>query len=274
MLIAHISDLHIKSPGRKAYGLVDTARALERTIETLNTRRPRADLLLISGDLVDSGREDEYRQLKALLARLDIPCYLAIGNHDDRATLRTVFGKPHPTGDSEFFQYRQSLGELELIVLDTSHPPASNGHLCASRLNWLASALEQTRAHPVLIMMHHPPFASGIGHMDALRLDEASTHALAQLISGYPNVERILCGHLHRHSLTRFAGSIVQSCPSTAHQVVLDLSADAASAFTLEPPSYLLHHWHPDSGLVSHHALVDSYPGPYPFFDETGRLIE
>lgn len=274
MLIAHISDLHIKAAGRKAYGLVDTALSLERTLSRLNSMLPKPDCVLISGDLVDSGREEEYHQLKALLDQLSMPWHLAIGNHDDRTSIRTVFREHSPVDADGFFQYHTSLGEVELIVLDTTDPSESGGRLCAHRLAWLQSALDATQDRPTLIMMHHPPFTSGIGHMDAINLDADSTHALAKLVQRYQNVERILCGHLHRHSLRRFAGTIVQSCPSTAHQVVLDLRPDAPSAFTLEPPCFLLHHWQPESGLVSHQVQVDNYPGPYPFFDEAGQLID
>ena len=54
ILIAQISDLHIKAPGQLAYGKVDTAAALQRCIETLNAFEPRPDLVVISGDLVDT----------------------------------------------------------------------------------------------------------------------------------------------------------------------------------------------------------------------------
>ena len=42
VLIAQISDLHIKPPGTLAYGRVDTARALERCVATLNAVHPEA----------------------------------------------------------------------------------------------------------------------------------------------------------------------------------------------------------------------------------------
>lgn len=126
----------------------------------------------------------------------------------------------------------------------------------------------------MVIVMHHPPFHTGIGHMDAIGLDSASTTALAALIATHSNVERILCGHLHRPIQTRFACTVVQTCPSPAHQVALDLTPNAPSAFVLEPPSFLLHHWQPGWGLVSHQALVERFAGPYPFFDGSGRLID
>jgi 3',5'-cyclic AMP phosphodiesterase CpdA len=54
ILIAQISDLHIKSPGSLAYGRVDTAAALGRCIAALNEFAPKPDLVVISGDLADT----------------------------------------------------------------------------------------------------------------------------------------------------------------------------------------------------------------------------
>ncbi len=64
ILIAQISDLHIKSPGDLAYGKVDTAKALERCIAALNALNPKPDLVVISGDLVDTPTAGEYDHLK------------------------------------------------------------------------------------------------------------------------------------------------------------------------------------------------------------------
>ncbi|WP_028534794.1 phosphodiesterase [Paludibacterium yongneupense] len=273
MLIAQISDLHIKPPGRLAYGRVDTATALARTVAALNALRPRPEWVVISGDLTDSGSVAEYTLLKSLLEPLAMPYRLAVGNHDCRDALRAVFPDVQDSGDGDFIQYRETLGALELIVLDSAAPPASGGHLCTARLAWLERALAATAGRPTLIAMHHPPFDTGIAHMDAIGLDPASAAALATLVAAHPNVERLLCGHLHRPIQARFAGTLAQTCPSSAHQVALDLSPDGPSAFVLEPASFLIHNWRPGQGLVSHQVMVDDFAGPYPFFDPSGRLI-
>jgi 3',5'-cyclic AMP phosphodiesterase CpdA len=44
--------------------------------------------VVITGDLVDSGAEAQYRHLRELLAPLRCPYHLMPGNHDDRDTLR------------------------------------------------------------------------------------------------------------------------------------------------------------------------------------------
>src|SRR6266700_2027869 len=91
VLIAQISDLHIKRPGELAYRRVDTARALQTCIETLNALQPRPDLVVISGDLADTAATEEYEHLKRLLAPLQLPLVCVPGNHDSRELMRAAF---------------------------------------------------------------------------------------------------------------------------------------------------------------------------------------
>ena len=119
--------------------------------------------------------------------------------------------------------------------------------------------------------MHHPPFKTLIGHMDTQGLE--GSDALARVIRKHPQVERLMCGHLHRPIQARFAGTIAATVPGPAHQVALDLAPDAADDFVMEPPAYALHAYTPDTGLISHMAFVGDFPGPYPF-RRNGQLID
>ena len=277
MLLAQISDLHIKVPGALAYRKVDTAACLRQTVERLNTMSPRPDAVLVTGDLTDFGTVEEYRHVADCLKPLTMPVYLMVGNHDDRATLRKVFDADYlqkeGTG-TDFVQFAFDLGELRVIALDSQIPHSSPGTLCDSRLQWLERQLDKALGRPVIVALHHPPFATGIGHMDNMALDAEAAAKLEALIAKHPNVERVLCGHVHRPVHRRFGGTIASIAPSTAHQVVLDLHADAPSRFVLEPGAFALHYWNADVGLVSHHAYVEQFDGPYPFFDEDGALVD
>src|SRR5207244_1770428 len=91
ILIAQISDLHIKAPGALAYGRVDTAGALARCVAALNEFRPRPDLVVISGDLADTPTAEEYEHLKRLLAPLELAMTGLPGNHDSRQLMRAAF---------------------------------------------------------------------------------------------------------------------------------------------------------------------------------------
>ena len=64
-------------------------------------------------------------------------------------------------------------------------------------LRWLAEQLTDAPSRPTIVLMHHPPFTTGIRKMDAMGLD--GIEALAAVIGRHPQVERIVCGHLHRH---------------------------------------------------------------------------
>ncbi|WP_242469881.1 metallophosphoesterase [Rhodospirillum rubrum] len=85
MLIAQTSDLHIRPPGMLVGGVVDTAAALEACVAHLQALPLRPDLLLITGDLTQQGRPEEYAHLRRLLAPLGLPLLVCPGNHDDRA---------------------------------------------------------------------------------------------------------------------------------------------------------------------------------------------
>src|SRR5438309_8597200 len=91
MIIAQITDMHIKPEGVLAYGRLDTAPYLRRAVAHLLALKPRPDVVLATGDLVDGGLPEEYRRLHDLLAPLSMPVYLIPGNHDNRDALAAAF---------------------------------------------------------------------------------------------------------------------------------------------------------------------------------------
>jgi 3',5'-cyclic-AMP phosphodiesterase len=263
MLLCQISDLHIKAGGEKSYRVVDTAGMLRRCVEHIVSLKTRPDVLVITGDLVDSGGAEEYAFLRALLAPLAMPTYLIPGNHDERGALRVAF-PDHPwMSGRERIEYVIDAHPLRIVALDTVISGKSGGHVSPESMVWLDEVLAAAPATPTVIMMHHPPFASGIVYMDRMGLDNALL--LAEVIARHPQVERVLCGHLHRSIQTRFAGSLASTCPSTAHQVAFDLNEDTPGRFIMEPPGYQLHLWSPASGLVSHTMAIGEFDGPYSF---------
>ncbi len=271
-LFVQLTDMHIREEGRMAYGRIDTAPYLDTAVQSILQLPQRPQAVVLTGDLTDFGRPQEYERLARLLSPLTMPWFLLPGNHDDRDQMRRSFPQHQYLGTDGFVQYSLALGEVQLIAIDTVESGASHGRLCQDRLAWLSQALDRHRDQPVVIAMHHPPFQTGIGHMDRIGLLEGADD-LAALVSQHPNVERIMCGHLHRTIYRRFAGTVVSTAPSPAHQVCLDISPQAASAWNLEPPGFHLHAWSASGGLVSHVAHTGLFPGPYPFH-EKGALID
>src|ERR1700750_478957 len=132
--IAQISDLHIKPPGTLAYGRVDTAKALERCVAALNAFAPAPDFVVISGDLADTPNAEEYDYLKRLLAPLELPFAGIPGNHDGRELMRSAFPDARYAFSSGALNQKVELGELDLLLLDSSVPGKPHGALDAPTL--------------------------------------------------------------------------------------------------------------------------------------------
>lgn len=265
MLIAQLSDLHVQPHGTLAYGVVDTNPFVERAFEAVTALDPRPDIVILSGDLTDSGLDVEYDILADMIRRhLAMPVYLIPGNHDRREGIKTRLGHlPGVSDDPTFVHYVVEDFPVRLVMLDSIVPEQGHGALCGERLAFLDRVLAAAPTKPALVVLHHPPVLSGIAHMDEVSLREPE--GLEAIIRRHPQVERILCGHAHRPIIARFGGSLVQVAPSVAHQVSLDLRPDGPATFNMEPPAFLLHHWRPEGRLVSHQVYVGEFAGPYPF---------
>jgi 3',5'-cyclic AMP phosphodiesterase CpdA len=273
VLIAQISDLHIKAPGALAYGRVDTARALARCVATLNAFAPKPDLLVISGDLADTPTAEEYAHLKHLLAPLNIAFAGIPGNHDQRDMMRAALPQNYAFVSGALNQ-RVEIDGLDLVLLDSSVPGKPHGELDAPTLQWLEATLASAPDRPALVFLHHPPFEAGIWHMDRQNLQNADD--LASIVKRHPRVRLIATGHVHRATLAMFAGVPTTICPAPNHAVDLDLAELREPSFKVEPPAFHLHAWFPGEGfgsVVTHHVPIGDFDGPHPFFGLDGKLL-
>ena len=276
-LIAQISDLHIKRPGALAYGQVDTAAALTRCVAALNRFRPRPELVVISGDLADTPVAEEYEHLKRLLAPLEIGFAAVPGNHDSRELMRTALSKSPKGGYAQpggALNSLHAVGSLDLILLNSSVPGKPHGELDGATLAWLDATLASSSMRPALIFLHHPPFVTGIRHMDVQNL--RNTAALGDILRLHPRARLVAAGHVHRGTLTQFAGIPATICPAPNHAVALDLGESLPPSLKVEPPAFHLHAWFAGEGfgdLITHHVPIGDFPGPFPFFAPDGRSL-
>ncbi|TWT03215.1 phosphodiesterase [Reyranella sp. CPCC 100927] len=264
MLLAQISDLHVRPRGQLYKGVVDSNRLLQDAISHLHGLDPRPDLVLVTGDLVDEGDPAEYAMLRTLLAPCETPYLLIPGNHDSRDALRDAFAEhSYLPARGRPLHYVNDAHPVRIVALDTTVPGSHHGAIDDTGLAWLADTLARERTQPTVIIMHHPPFASGIPYLDDYMLRDAVR--LEEIVARFDNIERVLCGHVHRPIQVRWAGTIVCTCPSTATQIALRLRPDAAPASYREPPACLLHRWQPGSAMITHTSYIGHFDGPYPF---------
>jgi Icc protein len=274
VLIAQISDLHIKPPDSLAYGRVDTAKALQRCVAALNEFAPRPNIVVISGDLADTPTAEEYEHLKRLLPPLELPFVGIPGNHDSRELMRAAFPLARYAPSSGPLNQCVETGGLDLVLLDSSVPGQPHGELDAPTLQWLDATLAASPDRPALMFLHHPPFRTGIWHMDRQNLRNADE--LAPIVRRHPRLQLIATGHVHRATLAMFAGVPTTICPAPNHAVDLDLAQLREPSFKVEPPAFHLHSWFPGEGfgsVVTHHVPIGSFDGPHPFFGPDGKLL-
>jgi 3',5'-cyclic AMP phosphodiesterase CpdA len=263
MVLAQISDLHVMPKGQLAYGRVGTAGMLRNAVEHLNRLDPQPDVVLMTGDLADKGDRSAYAHLREILADLKAPYYVIPGNHDKLAEFRLAFAdQDYLPQTGEFIQYAIESLPLRLVAVDSVVPGRTRGTLCDERLAWLERTLAQRPDAPTLVMMHHPPFVTGLTHIDEVGMERSDE--IERVIARHPQVERILCGHVHRSTQIRFGGTIVSTCPSTAHQAALDLRPNGLDSFTLEPPGFQVHRW-TGRVLFTYTLNVGKFDGPFPF---------
>lgn len=270
MLIAHMSDLHVRPFGEAANRVVETNMMAERALRQIAALEPAPDAVVITGDLTDCGRTSEYAELKRLLnRRLPCPVYVVPGNHDRRDNFRAALADlPGVTTDPEFVQYAVDFGELHLIMLDSVVPGAGHGELCLRRLAFLDEALKAAAGRPVLIGLHHPPLLTGVAAMDSIPL--LNPEALLTRAARHGRVLAILSGHHHRAIVGQHGNTTLLSVPAVGgHQSELTFNSAARAYFYLEPGGYFMIRWDETDGFSAQLASIGDFPGPFPFTAES-----
>lgn len=205
ILAAQLSDTHFDGKPR------NTER-VERVMAFLADLPRRPDVILVTGDITDSGRPEQYADARLALTA-DLPVCFLPGNHDDRAAFRTVLlGEPAATAPVNSVH---RVGTLTLILLDSSVPGEPGGRLTDDTYAWLDDTLARTPAdHSVLIALHHPPSLLHSPIVDGIAL--AEPERLAGIVAGDDRILAVLTGHAHSPAVTLFAGKPQLTGPSTA----------------------------------------------------------
>lgn len=263
MLIAHLSDPHICPQGQHYQSILDTTPRFAEALDQAASFCP--DLLILSGDLTEHGDAESYTRARELFAGFPAPILAIPGNHDDRERFRTGLSGlqnllPLPaTGPL----HAVAEGPIRVIGFDVTVPGDHHGLVTPDHDAWLDATLSASPDRPTLVMMHQPPYATGIGFIDEFRC--FGEDLLAEVLSLHPQVIRLLAGHFHRFTLTSFAGRPALTAPAIATSLALRLDPGARPAFFTEPAAFLLHLWR-DGDLVTHLQGVGKAPGPHPFF--------
>lgn len=256
-LIAHISDPHICARGELLTGTFDTAPYLAAAVDHINTQRERPDAVIVTGDLTNDGRADQYEHLLEHLDRLQVPAWCLLGNHDHAEVAAEHLGEYLPTGGPRPGSGVIEIGDVTVAAATSARTGRHGGELDADDIAHVAATLRDAPGD-TLVALHHPPHPVGLAVMDTICLDADSVARLGHVLT-VARPAAVLCGHLHRTTVTAWAGTTVVTAGSVAHSIAFDLRADAPLAVSLEPPSVLVHRI-TDGYLTTHVAAIGEYP--------------
>lgn len=240
-LVVQITDTHILAPGELLYGATDTETHLRGAIQQINAMRPQADVTLITGDLVERPDRECYRHFLELISPLKMPTFVLPGNHDDPDLMAEFFaGTPHFPAQSPTYQYVIDDFPYRILALNSHAPDSGLPDFDAARLAWVDEQLSLSEK-PTLVAIHHPPMITSIELVDIR--GPSWFQKLAAVLSKYPQVKLVICGHSHADMTGRIAHVPVYMASAVAHQLVAARGLTIAPSYVRGPAPPVLHHF-------------------------------
>lgn len=235
MRLLHLSDIH--------FGAVD-ARLVEPMIALAHELHP--DVTVISGDLTQRARSDQFAAASAFIDRLPGPVLCVPGNHDMplwNLALRLV---------APFSRYRRAIGDMLepgltlpgtiLHGLNTANPLVwKSGRLRRASIDLLERSFSAAPPGTMrIVVMHHAPVPAADGTPADMAHSPAVLHALAQA-----GADVVLSGHTHmpHAGFAETAAGVLFLQAGTAISTRLKTDANDFALIEIGPGTVTQHAW-------------------------------
>lgn len=230
--IIQLSDLHLLCDFQGCLKGVPTWETFREVLEHVREHAGKWDLMVLTGDLAQDELPETYALLREELGELLPRCRLVPGNHDNRLGLKQVFPEILPA-DQEFLSFHETLGDWQIIGLDTHQPGKVPGRIGSDQLAWLSQQLNQNPKAKTLLFLHHPPISVNSPWLDRIALEEPES--LCELIQANPQIRAVASGHVHHVFQGKIGQADFLTTPSTAIQFG---PGGEESSYTMDPPGY------------------------------------
>ena len=180
LTIAQISDLHCGSPHF-------VPSLLERAIAEINALAP--DVVVVSGDLTNDGLEQEFREARDYLDRIDHRRTIVIpGNHDSRNVGYVHFEELFGERSAELHS-----DGVSIVAIDSSEPDLDHGTIGRGRYPWIEERFAREAYLRVFVLHHHLLPIPGTGRERNVVYDAGDALECLQRAG----VHLVLSGHKH-----------------------------------------------------------------------------
>ena len=228
MRVLHLTDPHLFADRNGSLRGAVTYETLQAVIRHYRQSDFEADLVALTGDIIQDDSAGAYAHCRELLTALDLPVYCVPGNHDVRYLMRDAL--PNPP-----FYYCGSLerGNWLIVGIDSCSAGRAGGKIAERELRRMEEAIAASSAGHVLICLHHPPVPMHSKWLDSVGLDNGG-----EFLSRATSIGRVraaIFGHVHQDYDAWHDGIRLIATPSTCRQFL-----PRADEFAVDdrPPAY------------------------------------
>jgi 3',5'-cyclic-AMP phosphodiesterase len=226
--VLHITDPHLFAEPDSCLRGTNTRESLQDVLDHILAKGWNADLVALTGDLIQDDTRGAYRRVRDMIDVLRLPVLCVPGNHDIRDLMRD---------ELRDLPYRYCAackhGNWTIIGIDSCIDGEARGRVAAEELERLDKILATTDADHALICLHHPPLPVGSRWLDTVGLE--NSREFLDRITASGKVRGAIFGHVHQAFDGEYAGIRIIGTPSTCRQFAVN-----SDEFALDdnPPAY------------------------------------
>ncbi len=226
--ILHITDPHLFADRDGSLRGAVSFDTLQRVLAHYRDSDFEADLVALTGDIVQDDSAEAYSHCRELVSSLGLPVSCVPGNHDVRHLMRDLLPEPP-------FSYCSSVaaGNWLIIGIDSCSAGRAGGRIAERELRRMEEAITAGSAEHVLICLHHPPVPMHSKWLDSVGLDNGDEFLARASSAG--SVRAAIFGHVHQEYNAMHSGIRLIATPSTCRQFL-----PRADEFAVDdrPPAY------------------------------------
>ena len=239
MRVLHLTDPHLFADKQGSLRGAVTYDTLQSVLAHYRGSGFAADLVALTGDIVQDDSPEAYAHCLELVSSLGLPVLCVPGNHDVRHLMRDLLPQPP-------FSYCGSIehGGWLVVGIDSCSAGRAGGRIAEREFRRMEGAIAASTVGHVMVCLHHPPVPMHSRWLDSVGLDNGGEFLARVAPDG--RVRAAIFGHVHQDYDAVHDGIRLIATPSTCRQFL-----PRADEFAVDdrPPAYRCIELLPDGGI-------------------------
>ncbi len=197
-------------------------KVLKNAVEDIN-KQEGVSFVVFTGDNINNPKEENLRAFLSIAARLNVPYYVVLGNHDvyksnglSKVRYYEILREKNILYPQRKPNYKFTKNGFVFLIVDGAKEviPGAVGYYREDTLSWLEKELNKNSKKDVVILQHFPvEYPEGV----ETRLRTHRTYKVEEyqaLLEKHHNVLAVISGHFHVNSENMKDGVYHISTPS------------------------------------------------------------